>query len=338
MSDTSTVVLVMCGLPAAGKSYWGCRLQDSASSRYPGKECEVQRIEFDAIEARLREEDEGLHPIAVWHRARSKALAQAESILHQERGSSTPVGLSKPSRRILILDDNMYYASMRRKVYLMAARNGAGYGCVHVDISVEDALSQNMKRPLRQRVDEKVIRRMNARLEAPNKSTRRWETNTLVIERQEEEVGARTLDKIWSVVERGWEAPAFIPKSCFEEEAKKERDRQKVRESVVHTAELALRRVIGTAMLLAGTDVRLPGTLSSLGRGFQVAKTEVMKRFREKSAFFVTQDTLEKRDVELLTKSLFAAIRGEFGNDEKTWSELEEKTLKILGEKITIDP
>lgn len=332
------MILVMCGLPGAGKSYWASRLHASAISRKEdeaGFDDEVRYVEFDAVEAGLLREASGndnSDPLDIWHNARVMALEQAQSILREEVAE-------RRRRVVVVLDDNMYYASMRREAYQLAARHGVGYGCMHVATPLDVALAQNKARPAGRSVTEEVIRRMHTKLQVPDPNTRSWEANTVTIgnisalETQDDE--AETLRKFWTVIERGYETPATIVQiSSAAEEAAKEEARQQTRDSLLHATELMLREIVGTAMQLATAgDGVFNGKPSSFGPRFSAAKAAVMKDVGKGSVQSFVQD-LDGKQAEaksMLVGRLFMAMR-EKGREEEAAAllELERQTLAKL--------
>jgi len=332
------MILILCGLPGAGKSHWARRLQASASSsrkeEETGSGCddEVRHVEFDAVESGLLREasdnDDDDNPLDTWHRARVMALEQAEAILREEAAE-------RRRRLVLVLDDNMYYVSMRRESYQLAARHRVGYGCVHVATPLDVALAQNKARPPGQAVTEEVIRRMHTKLQVPDLTTRSWEANTVTIgeattsETQDDE--AEMLRKIWAVIERGWATPAIVQMPSAEEEAAKEEDRERTRGSVLHATELTLRKIIGTAMQLARAGGRVVIEHSfGLGPRFSAAKAVVMRDVGEGSMLSLAQ-TSDGKQAEVrgvLVGKLFKAMR-EGGREEEAAAliELEKLTL-----------
>lgn len=294
----------------------------------------MRHVEFDAVEAGLlqkaSENDEDDNPLGIWHRARVMALEQTEAILREEA--------AERRRLVLVLDDNMYYASMRRGAYQLAARHGVGYGCVHVATPLDVALAQNKARSAGQAVTEEVIRRMHTKLQVPDPATRSWEANTVTIGEattsETQDAEAETLRRIWAVVERGWATPAIVQMPSAEEEAAKEEDRQRTRESVLHATELTLRKIIGTAMQLARAGGRVViENVSGLGPRFSAAKAVVMREVGEGSMLSLAQDSggkqAEVRGV--LVSKMFIAMR-EGGREEEAAGliELEKQTLAKL--------
>jgi len=176
---------------------------------------------------------------------------------------------------------------------------------------------------------------MHTKLQVPDLTIRSWEANTVTIgeatrlETQDDE--AEMLRKIWAVIERGLATPAIVQIPSAEEEAAKEEDQERTRESVLHATELRLRKIIGTAMQLAraGRGVVIEHSFG-LGPRFSAAKAVVMRDVGGGSMLSLAQNSdgkqAEVRGV--LVGKLFKAMR-EGGREEEAAAliELEKLTL-----------
>ncbi len=316
------MILVLCGLPGAGKTWWARRLQAWLPSQHQGSM--VRHLEVDAIEAGL---DDKHDPLEAWRRARGLALGQAEAMLEERKGRD------EDGRLVLLLDDNMYYVSMRRVAYQLAARQGVGYGCVHVATPMEVALQRNAARPPANRVAEATIQRMATKLEAPDPTARTWEANVVVVVDSEEEEA--TLQRIKAMMEHAWTTPAVVHAPSEEEEAAKEEDRRRTQESELHATELALRKIIGTAMQqlakISDSTVPLSGLAKTLGAAFSQAKAGIMDDVREGALPPVgprLPPPAQAEATRVLTERLFAVVRESGGlEEEEGLATLEEETL-----------
>ena len=67
----------------------------------------------------------------------------------------------------ILIDDNMYYESMRQPYYALARRSRCGYCVCHLAAEESVALSRNSTRPRCRRVEDAVVRRMSEVLEPP---------------------------------------------------------------------------------------------------------------------------------------------------------------------------
>ena len=151
-------LLLLCGLPAAGKS--------AAASHLPNDLATVIEIdaEYDA-------NSEGSQWSRVgWLAARQASITRAEQalVLASCSESSAP--------RWVVVVDNFYYRSMRRPYYSLARRLRAAFAVVHLHVPLETALSRNStRRGTPSFVPEDVLRRAAARFEAPLQPPLGWD-------------------------------------------------------------------------------------------------------------------------------------------------------------------
>ena len=88
---------------------------------------------------------------------------------------------------VVVVDDNMYYQSMRKQVWRMARHKGAAYMQVFVDTPLAECVVRNAARTGEARMKDGVIEHMHERLERPNAAKRQWDDAVIVTE------GAREL-------------------------------------------------------------------------------------------------------------------------------------------------
>nr|CAD7408447.1 unnamed protein product [Timema cristinae] len=93
--------------------------------------------------------------------------------------------LDKDSHQVwLIIDDNMYYRSMRHDYYQLARSHCIGFCQIYFECSLQDALKYNSIRKPDRAVSEEVIKRMSYKLEPPNLNSS-WEEFSLVLKSHE---------------------------------------------------------------------------------------------------------------------------------------------------------
>ncbi|XP_071169295.1 L-seryl-tRNA(Sec) kinase-like isoform X1 [Mytilus edulis] len=80
---------------------------------------------------------------------------------------------------VIVLDDNMYYTSMRHKYFQIARKYTCGFCQLHLACNIQTALERNLKRS--QPITEDVIVAMATKIEPPNTHINSWETNSIVI-------------------------------------------------------------------------------------------------------------------------------------------------------------
>jgi len=153
---------------------------------------------------------------------------------------------SPAAPRLVVLDDNAYYASMRHEAYQVARAGrrpsgqkemhedhvrrlskpppcvcllagvaaGALYVQVHLPITVEAALARNAQRPAAAQQPPALIRRMAERLDVPDPAVRPWETGTVTAGAAEAQSGAALLEAVLAAAAadeprlRVWQAAA----------------------------------------------------------------------------------------------------------------------------------
>lgn len=109
----SNGVLVMVGLPGSGKTQLA-QLLATEMQLLLGQAADVRRIVFDDIYKAMSDE-RGLSDFdpMLWHESREKAFDMVDHFLETEPPADTLC-------RIAIVDDNMYYRSMRNRFYRLA--------------------------------------------------------------------------------------------------------------------------------------------------------------------------------------------------------------------------
>ncbi|XP_063434932.1 L-seryl-tRNA(Sec) kinase-like isoform X2 [Mytilus trossulus] len=80
---------------------------------------------------------------------------------------------------VIVLDDNMYYTSMRHKYFQIARKYTCGFCQLYLACNIQTALERNVKRS--QPITEDVIVAMATKIEPPNRQINSWETNSIVI-------------------------------------------------------------------------------------------------------------------------------------------------------------
>lgn len=110
--DHDVCLLVLIGLPAVGKSTLAKKIITEGSDR----NIQVEHVEFDVIEERLKKEN-GVEEfkIDLWQLARTSAYEYIDQLLTQK--------LDVGKKRLIIVDDNMYFGSMRKLYFKLAQKS-----------------------------------------------------------------------------------------------------------------------------------------------------------------------------------------------------------------------
>jgi tRNA uridine 5-carbamoylmethylation protein Kti12 len=286
MNEINVALVLMCGLPAAGKSTL-CRALVAAASRRGGDDIEAVHIEFDAIIESVVDvsDDSG------WRAARELVAVDVERRLEAH---------SDPSRMLMVfIDDNLYYESMRARFILAARRHAASLALLVVPTDdVELAVRRNAARDDEsRRVPEHIIRRMAQRIDPPtavelpftllvgcdpddsNEAPLQFRLN------DENESADRVLDQVLRVC-RQVHLPSLseLAAESAQLQLQRDADRALVRENRRHRRELIARSLVG-ALVQSATNERR----AAVARVLNACKRRVMDE--------ATTDELESDDV-----------------------------------------
>ena len=243
-------VLLMCGLPGAGKS--------SLARRAFQHEASTAIIEYDHLQENLvidscdnnddSKEQQSL--LVAWKKSRLQALKTLNEKLQDTVTS------------VVVMDDNFYLRSMRKQVYQVCQQQRSlgtacriHFGIIWMDTPVQVCLEWNGLRETTRRVPESIISRMKDRFEPPLASKATWEKAILVLN------GASTnieslVEEMRSFQERlshMGEALVQPPVNEEEELQRLQEERRKTNESRLHQADRLLRQCVQTTGKLRPT-------------------------------------------------------------------------------------
>ena len=169
-SSPKTLLLLFCGLPGSGKSTVAGL---STASDSPLLRCfatvtvvhiddiyntEIPQHGSDANIGSSVDDAQSWSP-ASWRRARTAALERVQALLRDPMDSRGP--------RLILVDDNFYYRSMRRPYYNAARKYGAAYAVLQFVVDVDEAIRRDALRTGIARVGQHVILRMANMMEPP---------------------------------------------------------------------------------------------------------------------------------------------------------------------------
>lgn len=253
MSVANVCIVVTVGLPASGKSA-ACRALLAASA--VRTDVRVEHVEFDAHLSDWSfdndDSDDG-HAAGAWKAARARLAESVET--------RVVAAESDEALLVLLVDDNMYYESMRRPYWHMARAHGAAFAILECDSGDLDAcLRRNALRDegTGRRVPDDVVRRMAARLEPPTASEAPFVVRLAYFTAgsvTEAEAGAL----LGELVRRAASPPVSLRQEAERAaavELQRDADRALVRESRRHRRELLLRALVGALVREAPADQR----------------------------------------------------------------------------------
>ncbi|XP_064482752.1 L-seryl-tRNA(Sec) kinase-like [Ornithodoros turicata] len=182
------VVAAFFGIPASGKTTLVDQVvqdmlkdSDEGYDHPPWFPCVIR---YDSVMS-LKEQEQMSTCSGLMKRVRQQFLSAAEALIAWVLGKSTteknPLwqslrsGITRQAepgeRPVFLVDDNLYYRSMRHEWFTIAQKMSLCFCQVFVACPVEEAVKRNAMRPCS--VPETVVRRMEERLEPPG--NRYWE-------------------------------------------------------------------------------------------------------------------------------------------------------------------
>ncbi|CAD7939313.1 unnamed protein product [Amoebophrya sp. A120] len=211
--STNQVVLLV-GLPAAGKSSLCARLQ-----REIGDRARLVLHEYDKLEQELST----VFDPEKWREARGAVVTNVRNALAGEKGRDPDDGVIKKCT-IHLLDDNFYLRSMRKPFFQLAREFRCQYKTITFRAGLESCLLRNAQRQGRARVPDAILLNMAEVLEAPTSTaTSRgstWEKHVVNLDygdMNEEDAAGSTRVEDFSKREEGVQKPQSLPTTSFEE-------------------------------------------------------------------------------------------------------------------------
>lgn len=235
--EVSTVLIVLCGIPRAGKTTIAQRLQ-SALEQQASTRC--QHIEYDRIETRADETYKN-YRCRVLNDAIVNAVRADRSNAHQ--------------RLIIIVYDTMHRTSMRHELFSLAQAETIAFAQVYVACDATRALSRNVASPS---VSPATIERLGAEFDEPRPLDNWWEADTVRVDSS----AADDVDimPILAMVERVFRRqPVWTERQREQERLDGERlaSRQANSVSDMHQLDLALRRNVAECIANARSSRQL---------------------------------------------------------------------------------
>lgn len=180
-----------------------------------------------------------------------------------------------PSADIIILvDDNNYYKSMRKELYLIAKSNTLGFCVLYPTTTVQACQERNLTRSDAECVPSSVIDDMSKKLEKPNPMDNPADMLCIQIE---DVLDPSTHTLIYNTILHTLRNPVQ-PRIISNDEVA-EKERRICAENEVHQADLILRKWIHTELALASFTTKKQA-LRDKGQAFQQRKLKVLEGLR----------------------------------------------------------
>ncbi|XP_033757140.1 L-seryl-tRNA(Sec) kinase-like [Pecten maximus] len=174
---------------------------------------------------------------------------------------------------VLVIDDNMYYRSMRYKYFQLARKYEQGFCQVHLRCTEELAKERNSKRQVR-RVPDEVISTMATKMEVPDSLEFPWEKYFLILESSSN--FQSQLCDIDTLVRSAMLDP---PRSLLDDSAERGESRQICSVNQLHQADQVLRKLVSARIKDTGTAMSQQKR-GQLAKFCSVLKSQILKELR----------------------------------------------------------
>ncbi|CAM1296226.1 Uncharacterised protein g1504 [Pycnogonum litorale] len=294
-------IVVLIGLPASGKSTLCNELRNKLLSGPTG----VIYVCFDELLLNFSQslclyEKAENSEASVWKKQRQEILDRCDKLVEEifhghfetdsavetstEKFSETSVNVYKlvdqlhsvvgKSSFVMLIDDNMYYRSMRYEWLNLSRKHGLGFCQIYVQCSVEDCIARNIHRSADSKVDNNVIRRMAVKLEEPECEKKHWEDLSFFV-RTEQSMQPDKIQCIHDFIMDALDKPIKPLKDNTECQIK---SRNINTTNLIHRSDNMLRKIVGEKIRsVFGSNGRL---LNSSYKDLNQKRIEVLEKLK----------------------------------------------------------
>ena len=256
---TTAALILLCGLPASGKSTLVrtlCRIWKRLDVPM-----DVSVISVDALQR------ETTFSASDWHAARDRAFTLVQDALKRER----------EGQLLLVVDDTMFYRSMRRRFFLLATELSCAFHLLYVQCPLDSCLTRNAGRMVP--LPDETIQCAHARFELPDGSQHYWESNLHTIDTTVVDVRHSTsCTLLANDLLSSWNAAVKRGVTC-EEKERRQRVGMEANRQILHQLDLKMRAAVSDMMHRLKN--RSPDAdLVECGKRIRQLRTKHLERYR----------------------------------------------------------
>eukprot|EP01119_Soliformovum_irregulare_P024346 TRINITY_DN8704_c0_g1_i1.p1 TRINITY_DN8704_c0_g1~~TRINITY_DN8704_c0_g1_i1.p1 ORF type:complete len:293 (+),score=57.92 TRINITY_DN8704_c0_g1_i1:31-909(+) len=263
MIGSKVCLLLLCGLPGAGKSTLSKCMrivfpEVCSDHQLDGK---LECVEYDAV-MRDEQKDQKWTP-EMWRFVRSDLVPKRVQEAIAE-------GQNRNGVTIILLDDNFYFRSMRKMYFQMAQQHDIGFIQLFLDTDIETAQRRNQEREVRNRVPENIIQSMAQKFEKDGQAL--WEKHSIHVSMigNTNEISKQIP---WPQIFAMWSDP--LPCNLTDEE-EKIADRQMTAQNFIHRLDIALRREMNAIMTIVKSEPSSHPSPPDVARTLNASRKEIL--------------------------------------------------------------
>lgn len=223
--NTKVCFVLLVGIPASGKSFFRKFFETFLYSNIESVLGSVQvwSICYDDYEHLRRWQN------SEWKQLRLDIMKLVDNLIEglkskdcfSAKNSEVSVinkELESPDTILILIDDNMYYRSMRYEYYKLARVHNISFSQIFFNVDLQKALKCNSKRSADSRVPETVIENMYRKLEPPQ-TNRLWEKFSVSVLSYADFQNEDVLSKILNCLREALDNPVQVRDvNCIAEE------------------------------------------------------------------------------------------------------------------------
>ena len=186
--------------------------------------------------------------------------------------------------KVIVIDDNNYYSSMRYDYFRIARENNYGFCQIHISVAnVDWAIKRNVERG--EPVPETVVRRMYEKLETPKPMVNPWECFSFTVDSEalsgpDLELMLETCCSVISMASQNPPQKKEVP--AHQTEGAKAASRVICNKNVIHQADKVLRKLLSARIK---EEMRKENPeMGSVGQKLNSLKVEVLNDLKTKTA------------------------------------------------------
>ncbi|XP_064600156.1 L-seryl-tRNA(Sec) kinase-like isoform X2 [Liolophura sinensis] len=282
VSEVKGCILVLCGLPASGKTILSKELSFQFDKIHSSceKKCVLLRVSYDniltqdveqgiieagksSVSDKGKPSTDGKQASSAWKNYRLSILNCVERLLdvllNRKNSMERPDHVEDKiwenfrsevamemvslvpkettlSHVVMVIDDNMYYSSMRYQYFQLARKFHIGFCQVYLSCDVEESVRRNVHRL--ESVQTQVITDMVDKFEIPDPKRNHWERNSVTLLNRK----TPDLSEVFSLINSALENP--IERGQEGDLEEQEESRVICSKSVLHQLDQLLRKIV----------------------------------------------------------------------------------------------